>query len=116
MKATITKISKKDCTTSDGKKFSVIDIKCNVTIDDKGNIHEAVSSMSIDYATKYFNYCGISSKEAIGKTVEVVLGKKEFTAKDGTNKIYTFIRFLNFIDNEGNPIIMRKDDNSELPF
>lgn len=113
MNATITKILKKDCTTSDGKKFSVLDITCNVLWDEeRGEIKQLKSSMSLDYAKKYFEYCHITTKDAIGKKVNVIVSKKEFTKKDGTNRIYTFIKYLNFLDENNNPIIMPKEESN----
>lgn len=113
MKARIKKIMKKDCTTADGKKFSVLDIVCDVVVNDKGEIKVLKASMSMDYAKRYFNYCGISTKDAIGKTVEVVTAKKEFIGNDGSNRIYNYIKFLNFLNEENQPIIMPKKDDSD---
>lgn len=116
MKATITKIMKKECTTTDGKKFSVIDIKCDVVINDKGDVRSLTSSMSMDYAKKYFNYCNVTSKQAIGMTVSVVAAKKVFKTKDDEERTYNYIKFLNFLDSEGNPIIMPKDNDENIGF
>ena len=47
----------------------------------------------------------------IGKEVFVVLEKKIYE-KDGIEKIAETIKYLNFIDEKGQPIIMKKDDNN----
>lgn len=113
MNGTITKILKKECTTSDGKKFSVLDISCNVLWNEEsGEIKQLKSSMSLDYAKKYFEYCHMSTKDAIGKKVNVIVSKKEITKKDGTVGIYTFIKYLNFLDENDKPIIMPKEENN----
>lgn len=106
MKATIKKISQKNIKTTTGKLFSKFVIECDVTMNDKGEIRTYRSEMSMEYAKKYFTFCGVPSKDLIGKPCEVTLRKRGYTTADGEERTITDIKYLNLLDDEGKPMIM----------
>lgn len=118
MKATIKKIGIKHITTKTGVKFDKIVIDCDVVMNDKNEVRTYTAEMSCDYAKRYFNYCGVSSKEAIGRPCDVTLRKREYTKSDGTTGVWTDIKWFNLLDSEGNAIILRKQEmpGEEVPF
>lgn len=117
MRAVIRKIYMKNVQTATGKKFDKVCIECDVIDEETKYVRTRTAEMSPEYATKYFNYCGISSKDAIGMEVNVELQKRIFNGADGQLKTFTSIKYLNFIDSEGKPIIMaKKGRKSDLPF
>lgn len=117
MKAIIRKIYMKNVVTSTGKKFDKICIECDCVDEATNYIRTRTAEMSPEYATKYFNYCGISSKQAIGMEVNVELQKRAFNGADGQLKTFTSIKYLNFFDEDGKPIIMqKKEEVTKLPF
>ena len=113
MKGIIKKIEKKDYKTSQGKSFSKIVITCDVEVNDIGDIKTLKATYSPDFAKKYFEYCKISSKQAINKDVNVVVAKKNYEDNNGNSKTYSYIKFLNFLDEDGEPIIMLSDKKEE---
>ena len=117
MKGILKKVELKEYTNKEkGNKFN----RLNFVVDCENDKHEIITlkgNMSEDYARKYFKHCGLTTKEAIGKQVEVITGKKKFTSDNGEERTFTFIKFLNFLDDKGNPIIMKKDEDvKELDF
>ena len=112
MKAVLKKIAKRDCKTKKGTKFSVIDYTCDVEYS-SGEVKTLRGSMSIDYAKKYFDYCRVSSKDAINKDVEVVVAKRKYTDSNENERTINFIKYMNFIDENGNKIIMKSDEKEE---
>lgn len=109
MKATIKKISMKTVTPANKPSFNKIVIEADVVFNDKGEVRTYKSEMSPEYAKKYFNYCGVSSKQAIGMKCEVTLRRREYE-KDGEIRTFTEIKYLNLLDDEsGKPIIMPKE-------
>ena len=69
-----------------------------------------------EFAKKYFTYCGIKTKDLIGKEVECVLAKRSYE-KDGEARVVNYIKYLNVLDENGNAIYLPKEDtNSEIDF
>ena len=117
MKGTLKKIELKEDTTKDNKRaFKKVEFTCDVEIDNKGNIKTLKGSYSEDFARKYFAYCGVKTKDLIGKQVDCILSKRAYENDKGEERIVNFIRFLNVLDKEGNPIIMPKDNQQDIDF
>ena len=115
MKAIIRKVELKNCTDRDGRKFDQIQITCDVFVDEK-NVRTRRASMSVDYAKKYFAHCGLSSADLPGMVCNVTLRKRAYTNKDGDERVIEEIRYLNMLDDDGEPIIMRKEPEANMPF
>ena len=116
MKAIIRKVELKKITTTEGKKFDRIEITCDVFVDEK-NVRSRRASMSVDYAKKYFAHCGLSSADLPGKLCEVTLRKRSFTDKTtGELRVMEEIRYLNMLDENGEPIILRPEADKDMPF
>lgn len=115
MKAILKKIELKTCETKDGKKFKKVEFICDVQVNDKGDVKTVKGSYSEEYARKYFTYCGVKTKEIIGKEVDVTLFKRNYVASDGDTRTITYIKFLNLLDENGNKIYLPKD-NDDLDF
>lgn len=117
MIGTLKKIELRECQTKDKKqKFKIVEFTCDVKVDDKGNIKTLKGSYSEEFAKKYFSYCDVKTKDLIGKDVECVTAKREWENDKGEKRIVTFIRFMNVLDKDGNPIIMPKEGTEELDF
>lgn len=100
-----------------GRKFTKVIITVDVVTDaEKGYVQSVKGSLSLDYAKRYFEYCGMTSKSAIGKSVDARLQKRAYTAADGSVHTVTEARFINFLDEAGEPIIMPKEDEEKTPF
>lgn len=112
MKGTLRKIEKKEYKTREGKKFNKVEFTCDIVVDDKGTIKTRKGSYSEEYARKYFKFCDVETKDVIGKHVECVLAKRAYTDGEGKERIIEFIRFMNILDENGNAIIMPKEENS----
>lgn len=99
-----------------GKKFKKLDFTVDVLVDPKkGEVKTRSGSMSEDYARRYFAYCNTTTAETIGKTVNVVLAKRQYEV-DGEKRTIEYVKYLNLLDENGNPIIMPKSDASEIGF
>lgn len=121
MEAVLRKIELKQCEVkkgdNKGKKFKVLDFEVDVLVNaEKGEIKTRKGSMSEDYARRYFGYCKVKTTEAIGKTVDVVLSKRRYTNKDGEERTIEFVKYLNLLDEAGEPIIMPKADAQDIGF
>ena len=116
MKAIIRSVELKHINTKDNKKFDRIEITCDVFVDEK-NVRTRKASMSVDYAKKYFAYCGLTSADLPGKICDATLRKRPYTSKD-TGELRTIeeIRYLNMLDDDGDPLIMRKEPDPDMPF
>lgn len=111
MKAIVKKIYPREITTADGRQFKKIVFECAVEVDDHRTVRTYRAEMSPEYVVKYFKeYCGITSAELIGQTVEVTLRQRNYTNKNGEERTITEIRYLNLLDAVGEPIIMPRDD------
>lgn len=111
MNATIKKIGSKTIKI-DGKQFTKIVIECDVVVNDKREIRTYRSEMSQDYAKRYFGFCKVSSKDLPGRKADVVLRKRAYDANDGTVRYVTEIKYLNLLDDDGKPIIMKTEETA----
>ena len=111
-KVNVVEIVKKDKT-----KFKKLNYEVDVVIDtEKKEIKTYKGDMSIDYAKDYVEFCVNELndekvkklKDFVGKEVDVTLAKRMYTNKDGEERVYNYIKFLNFIDKDGNPIFKNK--------
>ena len=110
MEGIIRKINSVERNKKSGEKFKQIVFTVDViTNEEKGTIKTRSAYFNEQYIKDYASYCKLSSSEMIGKTVNVILEKKMYE-KDGVKKISETIKFLNFLDENGNAIIMKKDD------
>lgn len=108
--ATITNVEGKDY-----GKFMKVLITCDIITDIK-KYNETGKSPLItkiyygnkDFTRDYFNQVGLTSESAIGKTVQVVIQKETFKNKEGELVTNSMIKYLNFIDENNNPIISNK--------
>lgn len=121
MKATIRKIYTKTITPNNGKDpFKKLVFECEVITDSKGTVKTMKAEMSPEYAVEYFNkYLGYNSAQLIGKECHAVVQKRTFEAENEVRYVYE-IKYLNMIDEQGNPIIMNKTANlavsDDVPF
>lgn len=117
MKAILKKVEVKEYK-GEKSKFKKFVFTCDVEVNSKGEIRTLKGSYNYDFAKRYFEYCGVKTKDAIGKEVSVSIGKRAFEDSEGNNRVYTYIKYMNLLDNNGEAIIMKKedDDNSELDF
>ena len=111
-KVDVVEIVKKDKT-----KFKKLNYEVDVIIDaEKKEVKTYKGDMSIDYAKEYVEFCvnEINDekvkkiKDFVGKEVEVTLAKRIYTNKYGEERVYNYIKFLNFINKDGNPIFRNK--------
>ena len=113
MKGILKSIKLRNVKTKDGKDFSVIDYVVDVITDEaKQEVKTYKGNMSVEYAKKYFAFAGTTTKDQIGKEVEVVLSKRIWE-KDGEQRTVTFIKYLNLLDEDGEAIIMNKKDSDD---
>ena len=116
MKAILREVKLVECKNSTGAKFRLVEFKADVKINDKGDIKTLKGSYGEEFAKKYFTYCGVKTKDLIGKEVEVVVAKRSYE-RDGETRVVSYIKYLNVLDKEGNPIYLPKDnEDSELDF
>lgn len=116
MEAILKRIELKEYQTRDGRKFKKVEFECDVE-DSNHLIKTLKGSYSEEFARKYFEFCGVKTKDIIGKQVDCVVSKKAYENGNGEKRIYQFIRFLNLLDSDGKPIRMpREDSNIELDF
>lgn len=116
MKAIIRKITMKKVNTKDGRQFDKIRIECDCIEPETNRVRTRAAEMSLEYAKDYFNYCGISSKQAIGMEVSVTMQKRAFNDANGELRTFEEIKYVNFLDENGNAIIMNKKEECERPF
>lgn len=115
MKAILKEIKRVECKTKEGKKFSLVEFKCDVKVNDRGEVKTYKGSYGEEFAKKYFTFCGIKTSDLIGKEVDVVLGKREYI-KDDETRVITYIKYLNVIGEDGKPIVLPKEGESKLDF
>lgn len=116
MKGILKGIKRIECKTKKGDKFSLIEFKCDVVINDKGDVKTLKGSYGEEFARKYFTYCGTKTKDLIGKPVDCVIAKKNIEKDDGTTLTISYIKYINVLDEEGKPIYLPKEDNTEVDF
>ena len=85
MKAILREVKLVECKNSTGAKFRLVEFKADVKINDKGDVKTLKGSYGEEFAKKYFTYCGVKTKDLIGKEVECVLAKRSYE-KDGVKK------------------------------
>ena len=110
MKGIVRKINLVTRNKKNGGTFKQVVMTVDVVVnEEKGTIKTRSAYFNEQYIKDYAQHCGLTSSEMIGKTVNVVLEKKMYE-KDGVEKISETIKYLNFLDNNGQPIIMKKND------
>lgn len=114
MKAKLIKIEKKELKTKDGKKFTKVEFTCDVVLNDKGDIKTYKGAYSEEFARKYFAYCNVKTKDLVGKQVDVSLAKRSYE-HNGETKTISYIKFLNCLNENGEPIFLPKE-NTDLDF
>lgn len=113
MKGILKSISKRTVKTKDNKTFDVVDFVVDVITDEaKQEVKTYKGNMSIEYAKKYFAFAGTTTRDQIGKEVEVVLSKRIWE-KDGEQRTVTFIKYLNLLNEDGKAIIMNKKESDD---
>lgn len=115
MKAIIRQVSMKQVQCKDGRKFDKVAIRCDV-VKEENRVFSRTAEMSVDYAKKYFTHCGLSSADLPGMECEVTLQKRMFKDANGVDRVIESIKYLNMLDEEGKPIILRKEPDSSMPF
>ena len=117
MKGILKKVNVVEIVKKDKTKFKKLNYEVDVVIDtEKKEIKTYKGDMSIDYAKDYVEFCVNELndekvkklKDFVGKEVDVTLAKRMYTNKDGEERVYNYIKFLNFIDKDGNPIFKNK--------
>lgn len=116
MKGILKEIKRVECKTKEGKKFSLIEFKCDVRINDKGDVKTLRGSYGEEFAKKYFTYCGTKTKDLIGKEVDCIVAKKSIDKEDGTTITVSYLKYINVIGADGKPIYLPKEGNTELEF
>lgn len=117
MKGILTHLELKEFTNKEkGNKFNRLCFTVDVEKENK-DIITLKGNMSEDYARKYFAHCNLKTKDAIGKTVDVVTARRKYVAEN-EERTYTYIKYLNFVDENGKPIIMpdNKKQVTDLDF
>lgn len=116
MRAILKTVTFKDCVTKDNKKFKVVNYTVDVTNEDTNEVKTYRGSMSCDYGKKYFEKCGYTSKSAIGCVVDVTLRKRAYTTKEGEQRVVTEVKYMNFIDTNGEKIFLDDKNNEDTAF
>lgn len=117
MKGKLKKIEVREFENKDKKKFKKVCFEVDVVTDEeRGYINTLRGSYSVEFAKKYFEYCDVKTKDLIGKEVGVILAKRKYENAEGEERTTTFIKFLNVLDENGEAILMPKDDAVELDF
>lgn len=114
MRATIKRYVLRTCKGANGS-FQVLDIFADV-VNDKNEVRTYRGQMGAEYAKKYFEHCGVKTKETIGLPCEISLVKEQYTTKDGEQRQVTKIKYFNLLDENNKPIIMYKNKVDELDF
>ena len=116
MRGIVKKFELRTCETKDKKnKFRLLEFVVDVKINDKGDIKTLKGSYGEEYARKYLGYCGVKTKDLIGKEVEVSLAKREYE-KEGERRTINYIKYMNVLDENGKAIYMPKDDEEGVDF
>lgn len=113
MNAILRKIEKKEIQKKDSKqKFEILEFTCDVKINEKGDIKTLRGKYGIEFARKYFEYCGVKTRDVVGKKVDVSIAKRTYETSEGEERTISYIRFMNVLNEKGEPIIMPKEENS----
>ena len=112
----IKKFELKQFEKKDGKKFKKLVATIDIKLNERGDIKTVKGSLSEDYARKYFKYCGVTTKDLVGKNVDVTLAKRAYTDDEGNERQVTYAKFINVLNDEVHAIIMPKDDATTIDF
>ena len=115
MKGILKKVELKEFKKEDGKKFKKVEFEVDVIIKD-GVVKTLKGNYSETYARDYFTKAGTKLKDLVGKEVGVVLAKKNFTGNDGLQHIYEYVKFINVLDKDGNPIVFKNETKVDIDF
>ena len=116
MKAILKRVEIKECKAKNGVKFDILKFEVQV-INDNKEVKVYKGSMGVDYAKKYAAYCNTKFSEQVGNNVEVTLVQEEYEVKETNEKrIATRVKYLNFLDEKGNKIILPSDNTKTLDF
>lgn len=115
MKGILKKVELKEYKTKEGKKFKKFNFEVDVNYKDE-EVKTLKGSYGEQFAREYFTKCNIKVKELIGKEVGVVLAKKFIEREDGSKYSYEYIKFLNVLDENGKPVVFKKEENGEIDF
>lgn len=112
MKGIVKSFKLRNVKTKDNKEFEMLDYICDVVVNEnKGEIKTLKGSMSAEYARKYFAFCNVKTSDLINKEVGVVVAKRKYENANGEERTINFVKYLNVLDENGDPIIMNKDNN-----
>ena len=117
MKGILKRVEVKEYTTrkeTGAKTFKKFEFVCDVEMSDH-TIKTLKGSYGLDFAQRYFEYCGVKTKDLIGKEVECILAKRAFENEKGEKRTISFIRYINVLDKDNKPIIM-SDKKQEINF
>lgn len=110
MQAFIKKVEKRQVESKNNVKFWVYDFNVAVVTNDKGDCKIYEHSMAKEFFEKYLAFCGYKDiKEIINAEVAVTTGVRTYVNNKGERKFIDVIKFMNFIDKDGNAIIMKND-------
>lgn len=112
MRGILKSIKRNEYKTAKGTKFSKVEFTCDVKVNEKGEIKTLKGSYGEEFARKYFTHCGVLTKDLIGKEVEVTVVKRSYE-KDGEMRTYQYIKYLNVIGADGNPIYLPKENKED---
>lgn len=99
----ILKVIKPGFSMINGNKKPLAVFKCEY--EEGGKTISVWGAYSESYARDYFKYCGVLTKDLVGKEVEIILG----SYKDKEGKEKPKIKFLNVLDKNDKPIVMPKE-------
>lgn len=114
MRGILKKVELREFKTSEGKKFKKFLFEVDCTVKDN-EVKTLKGSYSEEFARKYFEFCGVKTKELIGKEVEVVTAKKSIIKED-QRITYTYIKFINVLNEAGEAIYLPRENEGELDF
>lgn len=116
MKGILKRVEIKTCKAKSGVKFDVLKFEVQV-VNDNHEVKLYKGSMGVDYAKRYAEYCGVKFMEQVGNTVEISIVQEEYTNKETNEKrIGTRIKYMNFLDEKGNKIILPSENTKTLDF
>lgn len=114
MDGKIIRIEKVERNSKENKKTIHFITTCDI-VDDNGEVRRLKWDVTEKYFKSYAKFCGYTStKEMIGAKVSVIIARREYEDKEGVLKRYTFIKYLNFVDDAtGELFIMNKGELNE---
>ena len=114
MDGKIIRIEKVERNSKENKKTIHFITTCDI-VDDNGEVRRLKWDVTEKYFKSYAKFCGYTStKKMIGAKVSVIIARREYEDKEGVLKRYTFIKYLNFVDDAtGELFIMNKGELNE---